>query len=190
MTEKNDKNGEALYAMSMIILLLLGAWFVYYYAIQPILVRSIDYSEDAPIHRDITLYTEEEYRTYEDGEAFYQILQTVPSISNQEPVSFSHHDTKPADNPIHGKHADYFSVDFQFEQESYLYEKQRFVTSGCYDTESVWGEFSHYLTVIECGIYSISFSDSNYLIRITLITEIDEFDSFYNQALSSMDIEW
>lgn len=184
------KKGDALYALAMTVIGVLAVWFLYYSVVQPILVRFTDDPDAAKIETDLALFTGGEYRSFEDGETFHEILKTVPSITRHEPVAFYHQDTKVADNPIYGKHADYFLVDFQLDQEAYLREKEQFVSSGSFEKESVWGSFTHYLTKNDRGVFGVSFRDSDCLIRITLITEIEDFDSFYNLALSSMDVEW
>jgi hypothetical protein len=155
--------------------------FVYYWAVEPILVRFI--VPTTSIHDGIEYYNDAKYLDFESGSRFHDLLDDSDLVSNGVVVDFYHVDNHLRDNPIYGKMCDVFAVDVELNSAIYSNYQKTIITNCRYVCEM--DDYDLYVRSEDTEareVVLLALSEYACVIRIILITDKEKEISELNYS--------
>lgn len=123
-------------------------------------------------HKNISVYTQERYRQFENGDQFDAFLSSLEFVNDGNPVGFYHVDHKLRDNPIWGKYWDAYALDVQVDIEEFYEAKDMVTHSSNYRYEGEIGDFVLYSQNQLPKSYILAFCIEARIVRCILLTDL------------------
>lgn len=166
-----------------VFLILALVWIVHplltYYLIPPL-----------SVHRRVCQYTSGQYKKYEDGKVFADFTESSELVEKGEIIAFYHVNHWLRDNPIHGKHFDFFALDVQLTQEEY--DKAKAAQLESFGKPYKERDFEVWTWSIgeEENAYFLGFCDSSNSVKYVLITETTAREIGWTAFYYHSEIDW
>ena len=170
------------------ILLIPVIFGLFIYLVHPLLTHFI--IPPICVHRRVTQYTSGQYKNYEDGEVFADFTESSGLVEQGEIIAFYHVNHWLQDNPIHGKHCDFFALDLQLSQEDYDAAKaSRYEKHGTPYKERDY-DLWKWSNGDEENAFFVGFCDESNTVKLALVTEVNARDFNGTGFYLHSEIDW